>query len=92
MKLLISKGGVQVRFRNKKYIEIFNKFGKRCIFLIIDIKVTYYFSVWVRQTLIYVSEVISGAFNFEESKEDASFKKGEVLLRLSLFSPQFKMV
>ena len=41
MELLIWKGVVQFRFRNKKYIEIFNKSGKHFIFVSkgIDIRV-----------------------------------------------------
>ena len=40
MKLLIWKSIVQFRFRYKKHIEIFNKFGKHFIFVSkgIDIK------------------------------------------------------
>ena len=65
MKLLIWKGIVQFRFRYKKYIEIFNKFGKHFIFVSngIDIRVTYYYSAWITQTLSFdVSEVISWLF------------------------------
>ena len=62
MKLLIWKGIVQFRLRNKKYIEIFSKFGKHFIFVSKggDVKVTYYYRTWITQTLIFdVSEVMS---------------------------------
>ena len=62
MKLHIWKGIVQFRFRYKKYIEIFNKFGKHSTFASkgIDIKVTCYYSAWIPQTLVFdFSEVIS---------------------------------
>ena len=44
---------IQFRFRYKKYIEIFNKLGKHFIFVSkgIDIKVTYYYSAWIPQSL-----------------------------------------
>ena len=62
MKLFIWKGIVQSRVRYKKYIESFDKFGKHFIFVSkgIDIKVTYYYSAWIPQTLIFdVNKVIS---------------------------------
>ena len=62
MKLFIWKGIVQSRFKYKKYIETFDKFGKNFIFVSkgIDIKVSYYYSAWIPQTLIFdVNEVIS---------------------------------
>ena len=65
MKLLIWKGIVQFRFGNKKYIGIFNKCAKNFIFVSkgIDIKMTYYYSAWITQTLNFgVSEVISWLF------------------------------
>ena len=61
IKLPIWKGIVPFRFRNKKYIKIFNKSCKH-IFVSkeIDIKVTYYYSALVPQMLIFdVSKVIS---------------------------------
>ena len=65
MKLLIWKGIVQFRFRYKKSIEKFNKFGKHFIFASkgIDIKVGNYYSASITQTLIFdVSEVIIWLF------------------------------
>ena len=65
MKLLIWKRIVQFRFRNKKYVEIFNKLGKRFKFVLkgIYIKMTYYYSVWIPQTLVFdVIKAIRGVF------------------------------
>ena len=51
----------------KKYIEIFNECGKHFIYNWkgSNMKVTYYYSIWIPQTLIFdVSEVTTWLFKF----------------------------
>ena len=86
--MLIRMFIVQFRFRNKKHIETFNKFGKHFIFVSkgLGIKVTYHYSVWIPQMLMFDVWSLADCSNkFEKPKQIVSFKKGELVMLLRLF-------